>query len=125
MAKILIVDDSDTLRAELRGILEAAGHSVIEGSDGVVGLKQATDSNDIELIITDLNMPEMDGLMMCERIRALDKHKETPIFMLTTEYSIQLKQAAKEVGILAWLVKPFSPDKITLVVTKGLSRGAK
>ena len=120
MAKILIVDDSDILRIELRETLEAGGHSVIEGVNGVDGLDKARSNSDIDLLISDVNMPEMDGITMCKAVRALPQHAGLPMFMLTTEASSELKAAGKEAGVMLWIVKPFNRTKITEVVAKVL-----
>jgi two-component system chemotaxis response regulator CheY len=118
MAKILIVDDSDVLRMELKSVLVGGGHTVIEGDNGLEGLKRAQENDHLDLIITDLNMPEMDGITMCRRVRGLAAHQKTPIFMLTTESSAELKSSGKEVGVMVWIVKPFSADKVLAGVSK-------
>ena len=120
MGKILIVDDSDILRLELRETLESAGHVVVEGVNGLDGREKAKISNDIDLLISDVNMPEMDGVTMCREVRALPQHAELPMFMLTTEASAELKSAGKEVGVMLWIVKPFNKEKVTSVVEKVL-----
>jgi two-component system chemotaxis response regulator CheY len=122
MAKILIVDDSDTLRMQLKDILESEGHEVIEGVHGVDGLEKATQNPDIRLLISDYNMPEMDGVVMCRKVRELESLKNIPMFMLTTESTSELKALGKEAGIMAWIVKPFNEEKLRVVVQKILSR---
>ena len=94
--KILIVDDSDTLRIQLKKALEEAGHIVVEGKDGRDGLIKAQENIDTQLIICDYNMPEMDGITMCRKIREITALKSIPIFMLTTETSPELKTLGKE-----------------------------
>jgi len=121
MAKILIVDDSDVLRMELREVLEEGGHDVIEGINGLEGYEQAHAHADIDLIITDLNMPAVDGISMCNKIRAANILLGVPIFMLTTESSMELKMLGKEAGIIVWIVKPFTSDKVLSAVTKVLN----
>ena len=121
MAKILIVDDSDVLRLELRDVLTAGGHDVLEGVDGVDGAEKAAAHPDIHLIITDLNMPQLDGISMCKRIRENAALRRVPIFMLTTESSTELKIAGKEAGVLVWIVKPFDGGKVLAAITKVLS----
>jgi two-component system chemotaxis response regulator CheY len=120
MAKILIVDDSDILRIELRETLESAGHQVVEGVNGVDGLEKATSLRDIDLLISDVNMPEMDGITMCRCIRALPHQASLPMFMLTTEASSDLKASGKEAGVMLWIVKPFNRVKVIEVVAKVL-----
>lgn len=120
MAKILIVDDSDTLRMQLRDILESEGHIVIEGIHGADGLQKAHEHPDISLLISDYNMPEMDGVVMCKKVREIDSLKTIPMFMLTTESTSELKALGKEAGVMAWIVKPFNEDKLKAVVQKVL-----
>ena len=122
MAKILIVDDSDTLRIQLRGILEECGHEVIEGEHGLEGLNKAREHTDINLVICDFNMPEMDGITMCRKVKEEDSLQKVPIFMLTTESTPELKALGKEAGVMAWIVKPFNAEKLKAVVTKVLER---
>ena len=120
MAKILIVDDSDTLRIQLRGILEESGHTVLEGEHGLDGLMKAKENPDINLVICDFNMPEMDGITMCRKVHEMPALAHIPIFMLTTESTPELKALGKEAGIMAWIVKPFNADKLKAVVDKVL-----
>ena len=118
MAKILIVDDSETLRIQLRKILESNSHEVVEGCDGMKGL-EALESNDgIDLILCDVNMPEMDGLTMVEKVHENDKFNQIPIFMLTTESSPEMKMRGKAAGVRAWVTKPFVEKKLMAAVTK-------
>ena len=121
MAKILIVDDSETLRIQLREALEAAGHEVVEGLDGIDGLRVAGDHADIRLVITDFNMPRMDGVSMVGKMRTLPNFADIPMLMLTTEATPAIKAAGKSVGILAWIVKPMSTDKFIGAIEKILS----
>jgi two-component system chemotaxis response regulator CheY len=120
MAKILVVDDTEITRTELGDYLQKAGHQVIYGSDGASGLAQAETHGDIDLIVSDYNMPEMDGLTMLQRIRALSTHRTTPSFMLTTESSPGLKAQGKECGVKAWIIKPCSPDLVLAAAVKVL-----
>lgn len=122
MAKILIVDDSDILRLDLKTVLEGAGHEVIEGENGKIGLEQASSNPDIQLIITDLNMPEMDGVSMTKNIRSSTSHTATPVFMLTTESSRELRDSGKEAGIMLWIVKPFKGEKVLMAIEKVLAK---
>lgn len=120
MAKILIVDDSDTLRIQLRTLLQECGHTVLEGEHGLDGLMKAKENSDINLIICDFNMPEMDGITMCRKVHELPALAQVPTFMLTTESTPELKALGKEAGIMAWIVKPFNADKLKAVVEKVL-----
>lgn len=117
MATILIVDDSETLRMQLGDTLREAGHNVIQAVDGHDGLAQAKAHPDVDLIISDYNMPELDGLMMLRKIRELPGFASKQAFLLTTETSPSLRALGKECGVRAWIVKPFIPDKL-LAATK-------
>lgn len=112
MKKIMVVDDAETQRFQLKKDFESAGYNVVEAVDGVDGLKKLSENADISLIICDVNMPNMDGLTMCSKIHAEGKFKELPIFMLTTEASPELKQTGKSVGVRAWITKPYVAAKI-------------
>ncbi len=116
MAKILIVDDSETLRDQLREVIEKAGHIVVEGKNGKHGLEVASNENDISLIISDYNMPEFDGIVMIEKIKTIDRYKNTPTFMLTTESTKELMHQGKKAGVIAWIVKPFDEKEIIDVI---------
>lgn len=121
MAKVLIIDDSDTLRIQLRSVLESIGHTVVDAIHGNDGLLKAAEHPDVELIISDYNMPEMDGVLMCSKIRESTSLKKVPIFMLTTESTAELKALGKSAGVMAWIVKPFNEDKLKSVVQKVLN----
>ena len=118
MAKILVVDDSETLRNQLRKILDEAGHQVSEAFDGVNGLEVLQNNAGIQLIICDVNMPRMDGLTMCQKVHESPALSKIPIFMLTTESNLDMKAKGKEAGVLAWITKPFSAPKLVSAVEK-------
>ena len=120
MAKILIVDDSETLRSQLRKALEEAGPEVVEGYDGVNGLETLNSNPDVQLILCDVNMPEMDGLTMLGKVAENDSFNKIPIFMLTTESNADMKEKGKAVGVKAWVTKPFVPEKLLGAVKKVL-----
>lgn len=122
MTRILVVDDSDVVRDQVRKALEAGGYEVLEGINGAAGLAMATENENIGLIICDVNMPKMNGLEMCEKIKKLPTFKKTPIFMLTTESSQELRTKGKEIGIMAWMVKPFDPTKMVSAINKVLGK---
>ncbi|MCX6131639.1 MAG: response regulator [Proteobacteria bacterium] len=122
MAKILIVDDSETLRIQLREALESAGYQVIEGADGADGLRLALEHSDLKMIITDFNMPQMDGITMASKIREIPHLEKVPMLMLTTEATPDIKAAGKAAGILAWIVKPLVPAKVLPAIEKVLNR---
>lgn len=116
MKKILIIDDSDTIRDQLKNVFSSKQDiQVIEAENGLVGLNQLQAHPDINLIISDVNMPEMDGLTMVKKIAASGGHKGVPIIMLTTEVSKELKEEAKSNGVRGWIIKPFTPEKLLLV----------
>ena len=118
MAKnVLIVDDSASMRQMLRFTLQKAGFNVTEGADGKEGLRQLPLSRP-DLIITDLNMPNMDGLDFIRGVRAQANFKFTPILMLTTESEDTMKQAGKSAGATGWIVKPFQPERLLQVIAR-------
>jgi two-component system chemotaxis response regulator CheY len=121
MAKVMIVDDSETLRNSLLKLLTGAGLEVVEAADGAKGVALwGVHGEDVALIMTDYNMPEMDGITMVKKIRGLPKGAEVAVFMLTTESSPDLKASGKEVGVKAWLTKPFNDEKLLMAVKKVL-----
>ncbi len=111
MTKILAVDDSPSLRQMVAFTLKGAGHDVAEASDGVEALNIAK-GQAFDLVITDINMPNMDGLQLIAELRKLPNFKFTPILCLTTESSDDKKRQGKEAGATGWIVKPFSPEKL-------------
>jgi two-component system chemotaxis response regulator CheY len=118
MKKILLVDDSVTLRMSLKEPLEKEGFEVIEAEDGVDGLKSLDENPDTKLVISDVNMPNMDGLEMVEKIKAIEKYKFIPILMLTTEGAAAVKQKGIELGVKAWAIKPIKAQKIISAAKK-------
>ena len=117
MTKILAVDDSASMRQMVSFTLKSAGFDVTEASDGVEGLNIAK-SKTFDVIISDVNMPNMDGLTMVKEIRSLKNYKFIPILMLTTESSTDKKQAGRAAGATGWIVKPFNPDQLLATVNK-------
>ena len=116
MAKcILIVDDSETVRQVLKLALGNAGYQVVEAEDGFDALAKLSGAQ-IDMLITDLNMPNMDGLELIKKVRDEGKHRFTPIVMLTTESSEEKKKAGREAGASGWIVKPFKPEQLLKVV---------
>jgi two-component system chemotaxis response regulator CheY len=120
-ASILTVDDSSSVRVATRIALTGAGYSVTEAVDGMDGLNKARAAK-YDMILTDLNMPNMDGLSMIREIRKLGNQAGTPIIFLTTESDDAMKQAAKAAGATGWLVKPFVPDQLLKIARKVLGR---
>ena len=121
MAAILAVDDSASIRQTVTITLELAGHKVDQATNGKEGLTKA-EASSFDLIITDLNMPNMDGLMMIRELRKNPAHAGVPILFLTTESDAGVKQQAKSAGATGWVTKPFSPEQLTKVVEKVLAR---
>lgn len=123
MAKLLIVDDSTMLRDMLNYALNEGGYSdVTEAVDGVDGLNKAKVTN-FDLIITDVNMPNMDGLTLIEELRKLPNYAAPkPILVLTTERGDEMKAKGKAAGATGWIVKPFVPDQLLKAVNIVLSR---
>lgn len=118
MAKtILIVDDSASLRTVVKMALTGAGHNVIEAGDGNAALA-LLDGRPINMIITDINMPGMNGLEFCKQAKLNSTYKFTPILMLTTESSTDKKELGKSAGANAWMTKPFSPTQMVKAVEK-------
>lgn len=118
MAKtILAVDDSASIRQMVSFTLKSAGYEVIEAVDGMDGLEKAK-AKSVNLILTDQNMPRMDGITLVKSLRALPQYASTPILMLTTESSDDMKTQGRAAGATGWLVKPFDPQKLIEVVRK-------
>jgi two-component system chemotaxis response regulator CheY len=113
----LVVDDSTSMRQMVAFTLQQAGFSVIEGSDGKDALGKVNGKS-VNLVVTDLNMPVMDGISLIKELRKLPNFKFTPILMLTTESQDSKKQEGKTAGATGWLVKPFNPDQLLQVVSK-------
>ena len=122
MAKLLIVDDSTMLRDMLNYALNEGGYTdVTEAVDGVDGLAKAK-AADFDLIITDVNMPNMDGLTLIGELRKISQYSKKPILVLTTERSDEMKARGKAAGATGWIVKPFVPDQLLKAVNIVLSR---
>ncbi|HFE39639.1 MAG TPA: response regulator [Gammaproteobacteria bacterium] len=119
MAKILAVDDSASMRQMVSFTLKGAGHDVVEASDGVEALKLAK-TNQVDLVLTDVNMPNMDGMTLIKELRGLSNYKFTPMLTLTTESGMDKKMEGKKVGATGWIVKPFSPDQLLNTIKKVL-----
>jgi len=114
---VLAVDDSASIRQMVSFTLKSAGYEVIEAVDGMDGLEKAK-SRSVNLILTDQNMPRMDGLTLIRSLRALPQYRTAPILMLTTESSDAMKSQGRAAGATGWLVKPFDPQKLVEVVKK-------
>lgn len=120
MATILVVDDSTTMRQMVNFTLSGAGHKVVEAVDGDDALKVA-EGKSIDLVITDINMPKVDGIALIKRLRSMPSFKFTPILTLTTESQEAKKLEGKAAGATGWIVKPFNPESLLSVLNKVLS----
>ena len=122
MPKILVVDDSEIIRVQLKNDLLAEGYEVLEAYNGLNGLNIAAQHGDIHLIISDVNMPEMDGPTMCKNLHSNEATKHIPIVMLTTQSNSELKASCKEHGVIAWITKPYKLKGLLIGVEKILAR---
>ena len=120
--KILVVDDSETVRQQVEYALTQAELEVIHAEDGVVGWEQLNANADVGLVICDVNMPRMNGLELVEKIKESGQFDALPIIMLTTEGSPQLIQRAKKAGAKGWVVKPFKADLLVKATMKILAK---
>jgi len=116
--RILVVDDSAAIRQSITYVLQQGGYEVIEAKDGQDGLDTLTKMEMPDLIITDVNMPNLDGIGFIRRVREQIKFKFVPIVVLTTESQGDKMNEGKEAGATAWIVKPFNADKLLAVVKK-------
>jgi response regulator receiver protein len=117
--KILIVDDSESIREVVSFTLENEGFEVLVANDGTDALK-FLDGREIDMIITDLHMPEMDGITLIKHVRAMEVYQRIPILFLTTESQTAKKMEAKEAGATGWIIKPFVPAKLIAALQKVL-----
>jgi two-component system chemotaxis response regulator CheY len=116
--KILIVDDSESIREVVCFTLENAGFEVHKGIDGLDAVQVLNANAPFDLIITDLHMPNMDGIEFIKQVRANEAFKFVPILFLTTESQNDKKMAAKDAGATGWIVKPFVPEKLLAAISK-------
>ncbi|QEP42223.1 response regulator [Ectothiorhodospiraceae bacterium BW-2] len=119
MATILAVDDSASMRQMVSFTLKGAGHSVVEANDGQQALDKAKQGK-FDLVLSDVNMPVMDGITLVKNLRTLPDYKFTPILMLTTESAGNKKAEGKQAGATGWIVKPFNPEQLLKTITKVL-----
>jgi len=115
--RILTVDDSRTMRDMLRMALVKAGFNVVSAVDGEHGL-EVLGENGADVIITDINMPKLDGFGFIERVRQNETHRATPILVLTTESDQEKKDRARRAGATGWIIKPFHPDKLVEAIRR-------
>ena len=120
MAMILLVEDSVSMRQMVSFTLQEAGHDILETEDGVEALDYAKSSDVVDLVLTDVNMPNMDGLKLTEELRQLDDYKFIPILVLTTETDIEKKKKGRDAGATGWIEKPFDPDTLLATINRVL-----
>lgn len=116
----LVVDDSRTMRQMVSFTLTNAGFTVIEAEDGKDAVKKVAGGPKMDIVVTDLNMPEMDGITLIKELRKMSAFQFTPILMLTTESAMDKKQEGKAAGATGWIVKPFNPDVLLKTIAKVL-----
>ena len=117
MGSVLAVDDSTSMRKLIASTLTHQGYDVLEASDGEEALAIAR-KNSVSLVITDVNMPKMDGITLVGELRKLREYRFTPILVLTTEMEPQKKKKAKDAGATGWLVKPFDPEVLMSTIRR-------
>lgn len=117
MAKILSVDDARVIREMVKAVLTAEGHEVTTANDGVEALEEARKTR-FDLVLTDINMPNMTGISLVSKLRNMPAYKYTPIVMITTENSDYKKSKSKSVGATGWLQKPFNPERLIQATKK-------
>jgi two-component system chemotaxis response regulator CheY len=120
--RIVVVDDSPTVRLSLKKCIEPLGHEVFVAEDGLDGLEKVRSHLPVDLVITDINMPRMDGLSFSKELKASPDTKAIPILVITTEGSGKMKEEAKEIGVSGWIVKPFQPDLIRKSIDAVIAR---
>src|SRR6201996_1949813 len=121
MTRILAVDDSPSMRQMVGVTLKSAGYEVLEACDGREALNMAKEQAAVDLVITDVNMPNMDGITLVRELRMLPHYRGVPLLVLTTEASTEKKMAGKAAGATGWVVKPFSPDRLLATIARIVS----
>jgi two-component system, chemotaxis family, chemotaxis protein CheY len=116
---IMTVDDSTSMRQMVKATLQSAGYQVVEAADGQEALDYARE-NAVDLVITDVNMPRMDGITLVSELRALPTYRLTPLLLLTTESSMEKKMEGKKAGATGWIVKPFNPTQLLATLSRVL-----
>lgn len=121
MAKIMVVDDSKVMLEMVKAALVEEGHDIVTANDGDVALEMAR-GMDVDLVLSDINMPNMNGISLVSKLRRIDSYAETPVIMLTTESSDYKKNKAKTMGASAWLQKPIDPVRLVKAVNTMLAK---
>jgi two-component system chemotaxis response regulator CheY len=117
MAKILVVDDSTSIRQLATFTLKTSGHTIVEADDGSTASKKS-DAEAFDVIITDQNMPKMSGIDFAKHVRKGGPNRHTPILMLTTESDQSKKMEGKAAGVSGWIVKPFKPEQLLSAISR-------
>ena len=117
MRTIMTVDDSTSMRQMVKATLQSAGYGVVEAADGQEALDYARE-NSVDLVISDVNMPRMDGITLVHELRALSTYRLTPLLLLTTESSQEKKMEGKQAGATGWIVTPFNPAQLLATLQK-------
>jgi len=117
MRTILTVDDSTSMRQMVRATLQSAGYGVVEAADGQEALAFAR-GNAVDLVISDVNMPLLDGITLVQKLRELPTYRLTPLLLLTTESSQEKKMEGKKAGATGWIVKPFNPTQLLATLNR-------
>ena len=117
MKALMTVDDSASLRQMVSVVLRGGGYDVVEALDGLDALSKLK-GQELHLILSDVNMPRMDGLEFTRQLRTMPDYKFVPVVLLTTESSVEKKQQGKAAGATGWIVKPFNPEQLLAVVKK-------
>lgn len=120
MQSVLAVDDSASIRVLVNHVLNGAGYKVVLAEDGLEALDYAR-KNDVDLVLTDINMPNLDGIGLIEALRNLPNYKFVPLLVLTTESGSDMKMRGKAAGATGWIVKPFNPDQLIATIKKVIS----
>ena len=120
--KVLIIEDSEDFRSKMRSLLEILDYEVLEASDGLEGIDLIKSERDIGLIISDLHMPNLDGLSMCKKLKDDNINSDALILMVTTEANPKLKRKGSDAGIYKWLLKPISDKKFLSMIKKIISK---
>ena len=119
--KILLIEDSEDFRSKMRSLLETLDYEILEASDGLEGLDVMKSQDEISLVISDLHMPNLDGLSMCEKLKEENVETDALILMVTTEANPKLKRKGTDAGIYKWLLKPISDKKFLSMIKKIIS----
>ena len=120
---ILVVDDTRSMRAMVAAVLEGAGYEVAQAGDGLEALELAR-NRVFDLVVTDHNMPRMDGVTLVRELRSLPNYDPVALIVLSTEAGPELKQKGREAGATGWMVKPFDPEKLLEMLKRALGQGA-